>query len=200
MFDELFRVRAAILLGPLVPPLVRRGITPNHITVLTFVMALAASTLIAVDRPLIGIAVWLVSRIGDALDGVLARHTARSSAFGGYLDITLDMAGYSAMVMAFAVANPTLSLAWMTILTGYILVITTTLALSDAGRRAGRQVSATDRTFQFTPGLTEAGETSIMYALWVIFPGHLPWLVWLWAAALMATVLQRTYQAARLLR
>src|SRR5687768_7793759 len=126
MFDEPFRARAGPLLRPLVPPLARLGVTPNHVTVLTFLVALLAAALIAVDRPQSGLAVWLVSRVGDGLDGALARHTGRTTAFGGYLDITLDMAGYAAMVMGFAVANPALSLAWMAVLTGYIVVITTT--------------------------------------------------------------------------
>jgi phosphatidylglycerophosphate synthase len=131
---------------------------------------------------------------------VLARDTAQSSAFGGYLDITLDMAGYSAMVVGFAVAHPALWLSWIAVLAGYVVVITTTLALSDTARSAGRSISLTDRTFQFTPALTEAGETSVMYALWVLLPNHLEWLVWVWAVALAVTVVQRTYLAYRLLR
>lgn len=169
-------------------------------TVLAFVLAVVAAALIGAGRPWTGLAVWLVSRIGDGLDGVLARQTGRATAFGGYLDITLDMAGYAAMVVGFAVAHPELSLAWTAVLAGYILAITTTLALSDAGRGAQRQVSATNRTFQFTPALTEAGETSVIYVLWVMFPAHLPWLVWGWVAALAVTAVQRTILAARLLR
>ena len=46
----------------------------------------------------------------------------------------------------------------------------------------------------------EAGETSVMYGLWVVFPQHLPWLVWLWVAALALTTVQRTVLAWRLLR
>lgn len=200
MFDEPFRRRFSDWASPLAPPLARVGVTPNGITVLTFAAALAAALLVATGRPLTGAAVWVVSRIGDGLDGVLARHTGRATAFGGYLDITLDMAGYAAMVLGFAVAHSALAVAWMAVLAGYILVITTTLALSDAARHAGRQASATDRTFQFTPGYTEAGETTVMYVLWAMFPAHVPWLVWVWVAALGATVLQRTYLAARLLR
>lgn len=200
MFDEPFRRRFAAWASPLAPPLARAGVTPNGITVLTFAAALAAAILVATGRPLTGAAVWVVSRIGDGLDGVLARHTGRATAFGGYLDITLDMAGYAAMVLGFAVAHAALAVAWMAVLAGYILVITTTLALSDAARHAGRRASTTDRTFQFTPGYTEAGETTVMYVLWAIFPAQVPWLVWVWVAALGATVLQRTYLAARLLR
>lgn len=200
MFDEPFRRRFARLTGPVVPGLARAGITPNQVTVATFMVALVAAILIATGRPLTGLAVWLVSRLGDGIDGALARHAGRTTPFGGYLDITLDMAAYSAMIVGFAVAHPSLWLAWIAVLAGYVLVITTTLALSDAGRSAGRAISGTDRTFQFTTALTEAGETSVMYALWVVFPTHLSWLVWVWAAALGVTVVQRTALAARVLR
>lgn len=200
MFDEPFRNRFESWVQPLVHPLARRGVTPTHVTVAAFLVALLAAMLIATGRPLTGLAAWVVSRVGDGLDGVLARGSARANPFGGYLDITLDMTAYAAIVVGFAVAYPALSLAWIAVLTGYIIVVTATLALSDAARQAGRQVSDTNRTFQFMPALTEAGETSVMYGLWVTFPQQLPWLVWVWVAALAVTALQRTYLAWRLLR
>ncbi|MEO7133186.1 MAG: CDP-alcohol phosphatidyltransferase family protein, partial [Vicinamibacterales bacterium] len=61
-------------------------------------------------------------------------------------------------------------------------------------------VSATDRTFQFTRGLTEAGETTVVYVLWVAVPSQIWWLTWLWAAALVITVMQRIHLAWRVLR
>jgi phosphatidylglycerophosphate synthase len=200
MFDEPFRTRFAGWVQPLAPLLARLGVTANHVTVLSLLLALVAAGLIADGRSLAGLFVWILSRIGDGLDGVLAREAAQTSAFGGYLDITLDMAGYTAMVVGFALAHPALGFAWLAVLAGYILVITTTLALSDAARRSGRQVSLTDRTFQFTPALTEAGETSVRYGLWVVFPQQLPWLVWVWVAALALTTVQRSLLAWRLLR
>ncbi len=200
MFDEPFRTRFAGWVQPLAPLLARLGVTANHVTVLSLLLALVAAGLIADGRSLAGLVVWILSRIGDGLDGVLAREAAQTSAFGGYLDITLDMAGYTAMVVGFALAHPALGFAWLAVLAGYILVITTTLALSDAARRSGREVSLTNRTFQFTPELTEAGETSVMYGLWVVFPQQLPWLVWVWVAALAITAVQRSLLAWRLLR
>lgn len=200
MFDEPFRARFGSWARPVAPPLVRLGITPNHITVGTFVVAAAAATFIALDWRWVGLALWLVSRIGDGLDGVLARHIGHPTAFGGYLDITLDMAAYAAMVIGFASAHPELTLPWLAVLAGYVVVITTTLGLSDAARASGLPMTGTDRTFQFTPALTEAGETTVMYLLWVVFPAQLHWLVWLWIIALGVTCIQRTVLAARLLR
>lgn len=200
MFDQPFRARFASWARPVAPALGRLGLTPNHITVATFFLALAAATFIAWNWQWIGLAAWLVSRVGDGLDGVLARHVGHPTPFGGYLDITLDMAAYAAMVVGFASLHPELMLAWLAILAGYGTVITTTLALSDAARASGRRVTETDRTFQFTPAVTEAGETTVMYVLWVVFPTHLPWLVWVWVIALGVTCVQRTILAARVLR
>jgi phosphatidylglycerophosphate synthase len=200
MFDEPFRRAVDGWMRPLAAVLARLGVRPDHVTAIAFLLALAAAALIAFGRPVSGLAVWLVSRIGDGLDGALARETAAASAFGGYLDITLDMTAYSAIVIGFAIAHPSQSVGWAAVLAGYVVVITTTLALSDASGRANRQISRTDRTFQFTPGLTEAGETSVMYALWTFFPAYLPFLVWVWVAALLATGVQRTILAWRVLR
>jgi len=78
-------------------------------------------------------------------------------------------------------------------------VITTTLALSDAARGVGAHLSATDRTFQFTRGITEAGETNVVYVMWAFLPAVLPWAIWLWAAALLVTGAQRMILARRTL-
>jgi phosphatidylglycerophosphate synthase len=200
MFDEPFRARFSRLARPFVRLLARLGVEANHVTVVAFLLGASAAALIAVGYVYTGLAVWLVSRLGDGVDGALARETGGSTVFGGYLDITLDMAAYAAMVLGFAAHHPDLTLAWAAVLAGYVLVITTTLALSDAAGVLGRLVSGTNRTFQFTPGITEAGETNVMYVLWVVWPEHVRWLVWVWIAALVATGLQRTHLAWRVLR
>lgn len=200
MFDEAFRTRFAPAVRPVARILLRAGVTANHVTIASFMLAAAAAALVAGDRQYAGLALWLISRVLDGLDGVVAREDGSGSPFGGFLDITLDMAAYSLMVLAFAALHPEHVVAWIAVLAGYVMVITTTLALSAAATAAARVVSATDRTFQFTRGLTEAGETSVMYALWVAAPSHIWWLAWVWAAALLITALQRVQLASRVLR
>lgn len=200
MFDERFRRRFQPLAAPVVARMARSGVTPNAVTAATFVVALAAAAVVASGYAVAGVLLWLGSRIGDGLDGALARVTGQQSAFGGYFDITADMAAYSVMVLAFAWIHPAHAMAWGFVLAGYVVVITTTLALSDAAHAAGRRASATDRTFQFTPGLTEAGETNVIYAVWALFPAQLDWTIWLWVVALWLTAAQRTSLAWRLLK
>jgi phosphatidylglycerophosphate synthase len=199
MFDERARTVLPSVVKPLVRLLVRARVSPNLISGVACAMGLAAAALVATGAFRAGLAVWLVSRLADGLDGIVARETQAISAFGGYLDITLDMAAYSAMVVGFAIAYPDHGVVWSAILASYVLAITTTLALSDAATKAGRSVSRTNRTFQFTTSLAEAGETSIVYALWVVFPPWVEWLAWLWVAIVLLTVVQRTWLARRVL-
>jgi phosphatidylglycerophosphate synthase len=199
MFDEPFRRRFQPAVRPLVTWLAQAGVTPNSVTVLTFVVGLAGALSVVLFGPTTGVVVWLLSRVGDGLDGALARVSGQSSAFGGFLDITLDMIAYSAMVLAFSLVHPEQALGWCAVLAGYVIVITTTLALSDAARGRGTTVSTTDRTFQFTRGLTEAGETNAVYVVWALFPEQLYWTVWVWVALLIATGGQRMWTASRAL-
>ena len=68
-------------------------ITPNRVTVVSFLMYAATFVWIATQTDFWYIAALLlpVSYILDCLDGQLARFTGRSSAIGDYLDKTLDV-------------------------------------------------------------------------------------------------------------
>ena len=200
MLDTPFRARFAVWSAPLARGLVRAGVHPIAITVVAFAMTLPAAWLVATGQAWAGLGVWLASRILDGLDGVVARQGDTASAFGGYLDITLDMAGYSAMAVGFALAHPDLHLAFLLILVGYVLCGTSVLALSSILEAKRAQLPGNDRSLQLKPGYAEAGETSIMYGLWVLLPSHVQWLAWAWVAVLAATVIERTVLARRLLR
>lgn len=200
MFDDAVRTHVAPLLAPAARSLARMGVTPTAVTLGTFVLACAAAVAIADGHPFAGLTLWLVSRVGDGLDGVLAREAKATTAFGGYLDITLDMAAYSAMVVAFATLHPDPPLMWLGILTGYALTITTTLALAGAAERSQRTISATNRTYQFTRGLAEGGETTLVYVAWILVPSLIEPVAWTWCAVLLASAVERSVLAWRVLR
>ena len=161
------------------------------------VAGLAAATAVAYDQRLAAAALWGLNRLADGLDGIAARETNRASALGGFWDISLDMLAYSAMILGFAIAYPQYGVLWPLILTGYILAITTTLALSAAADRLSRTVSAGNRTFQFTRGLAEAGETTVVYLAWLAWPAWIGLIGWAWCALLLASAVQRAWLAHR---
>jgi len=200
MFDERVRQQIAPWLRRPAAVLGQLGVSPNQLTVVAFLLAGAAATLVATGWVWVGMAVWLASRLLDALDGLVARGHGRATAFGGFLDITLDMAAYSLMIVGFAIQHPDPNLAWLLILVGYVLCITTTAVLSSSLEQRRATVAGNDRSLQFTPGLAEAGETTIAYLLFALLPAWVAPLAWIWAAVLMYTAAQRTLLASRLLR
>ena len=199
MFDEQFRRVFPALAASPVRLLARAGATPNQITLAACALGCVAAWLLASGRGGIAIIIWLASRVLDGLDGLLARETGRGSAFGGYLDITLDMLAYGAMIVGFAVAHPSLAIGWIAVLLGYLLVTTSTLALSSLLEAHHARAGLTNRSIAFTPGFAEAGETSLVYVLLVLLPAATSFIVWGWVALLAATVVQRTLFARRTL-
>ncbi len=198
MFDERFRRwLAPILQGP-ADFLVRTGVTANQVTIGGFALAIGSAGAIAAGRPILGIGVWIASRLLDGLDGVVARRSAPSG-LGGFLDITLDMAAYSVMVVAFAFRHPVHQLEWLLILVGYVLCITTTAVLSSILERQRAPLPGNDRSLQFTAGFAEAGETTVVYVLLALVPDWAGPIARVWVLVLGATVIQRIRLAQRLL-
>lgn len=176
----------------------RLGVTANTVTVVAALLGLTAAALVATRLTWVGIALWLVSRLLDGYDGMLARLAGQTSLFGGYLDITLDMLAYSAMATGFAIATPADRVLWMLVLLGYVLAITTTLALSSLAEKADRQLGG-DRSIQFTRALAEGGETTVVYVVIALAPSLSRYVLMVWIAMLAATAIQRTVLARRLL-
>jgi len=198
MIDEPFRQWLTRRWGAPAVALHRAGITANQVTVVAAMLGVTAAALIAVRLTWFGISLWLVSRLLDGYDGMMARLAGNVSLFGGYLDITLDMLAYTAMAIAFAIAMPADAVLWMMVLLGYVLAITTTLALSSLAEKADRQLGG-NRSIQFTRALAEGGETTVVYLVIALAPSVSRYVLVVWITLLAITAIQRTALARRLL-
>ena len=65
-------------------------ITPNAITIIGFLGICAAAWLALERQWVVSSLVFIVSGLVDSLDGLVARHQGRVTAFGAFLDSTLD--------------------------------------------------------------------------------------------------------------
>jgi len=83
---------ARAVLAPVVRLAVALRLTPNAITVFGFAVVVAAAVLIGTGSLLAGAIVLTAGSLLDAVDGALARATGVSTAFGSFLDSTLDRA------------------------------------------------------------------------------------------------------------
>ena len=90
MLSERLRALTADLMRTVGTTLGRTGLSPSFFTVLGFVAVAADSVLIALGYLQLAGVLLIASLLLDSLDGAVARATGRVSAFGGFLDSTLD--------------------------------------------------------------------------------------------------------------
>ncbi len=83
----------------------RLGCRPDQISFVAFAVGLGAMPALYLHMYWLALFCIVLNRIGDGLDGALARMTAVTDA-GGYLDIVLDFIFYSLVVLGFALAAP----------------------------------------------------------------------------------------------
>ena len=134
-------------LRPLIDPplnragcaLARAGISANMLTFAGLTVWLGAAVAIAFGEVGIGLALILVNRLLDGLDGAVARATA-PTALGGYFDIVADFAFYVSIPLGFGIMAsvntlPALVLVASFVLTGvsFLAFAVTCLALADRG-------------------------------------------------------------------
>ena len=91
------------VLAPIVRLAMALHLTPNTITVIGLLITLAASALVASGWLLVGAAILTAGSLLDAVDGALARATDGGTAFGSFLDSTLDRAGEAILYTGIAV-------------------------------------------------------------------------------------------------
>lgn len=89
------------LFGPLARVLVRAGVSPNVVTVIgTAATSAAALWLLPAGHLVVGVLVVVVLAFADSVDGLMARELGTESAFGAYLDSTMDRVSDAAIFTA----------------------------------------------------------------------------------------------------
>jgi CDP-diacylglycerol--glycerol-3-phosphate 3-phosphatidyltransferase len=77
-------------LAPLARSLAAAGIAPNAVTVSGVLITLAGAAVLVAAGPLPALVPLILGALADAVDGQLARLSGRVTAFGSFLDSTLD--------------------------------------------------------------------------------------------------------------
>ncbi len=194
MFD-----RAALaLLRPLMAAgasrLVAAGVGANTVTAVGFALGLLAAGAIALDRPLLGLALLLLSRLCDGLDGAVARLTAPTDG-GAYLDITLDFLFYASIPLAFALAHPAANaLPAAVLLAAFMGTGSTFLAFAALAQKRGlASADFPNKGIYYLGGLTEATETILCFALMCLWPQHFAWWAYGFAVLCVFTIATRLW-------
>lgn len=88
--------------SPLLTVLERLGVTPNHITIVAFLINIGAAVLVGFNHYVAAASVFIGASLLDLVDGSLARRTGKTTPFGSFLDSTLDRLSEGAMFAAIA--------------------------------------------------------------------------------------------------
>lgn len=124
-FQERFRVLRDRVFSRLVKVLVRCNITPNAVTLVSFLCVLVSAVFVA-SVPWVAITFLFLHVALDGVDGVLARYTGTSSKMGAYIDMCNDQLGFVIIAGALAwsgVLNPILSIVYVVTYLGLVILL-----------------------------------------------------------------------------
>jgi phosphatidylglycerophosphate synthase len=170
MFDAAIRrlidpplARAAARLAAFAP-------RADVVTSLGFVLGLAAAVAIARHFYLTGLALFVLNRLCDGLDGALAR-AAEPTDLGAFLDVALDFIVYAAIPFAFALADPSRALAVCFLIFSFIATSATFLSFAIFAAKRGLTTDLRgQKSLYYLGGLTEGTETFLAFAIACIRP------------------------------
>jgi phosphatidylglycerophosphate synthase len=191
MFDTFMRRLKDRLIEPLAAPL--GAVSPASVTVLALLTGLTAASLAAIGSVLPSLLVWLLSRILDGLDGLVARRFNKQSDFGGYLDIVCDFTVYAAVPIGLALARPTslnfIALAVM--LASFYINAASWMYLSALLEKRSARDSSTQTSIIMPSGLIGGTESITAFCIFLLFPAHIAPLFGVFSALVFVTIIQR---------
>ena len=115
------------------------GLTPNKISIIGFILALASAVSYAVTTPLspwlliVAVVFLLASGFCDTLDGIVARTFKQTTVFGGFFDSVLDRYADAAVYAGIIIAGLCNQIWGLAALAGSILVSYTRARAEAAG-------------------------------------------------------------------
>lgn len=198
MRDVSLRQRKDALMVPLARQLFA-SVHPNVVSFVAMLVGLAAVVAILNQMYLVGLGLWVLNRILDGLDGVVARVHEKQSDFGGYLDLLLDFVVYLGIPIAFMWTLPIEANIWsgVALLAVYVINVLSWSSLSTLIEK--RNLQSRDRltSMEMPTGLIEGAETIVFYAIFFLLPGYLAYVFAVMAALVLFTAGQRAWWAYR---
>jgi phosphatidylglycerophosphate synthase len=179
-------------LNQLAGRLKKSGYGPDQISFSAFAVGMGALPALYLHMYWLALICILLNRIGDGLDGALARMTKTSDA-GGFLDIVLDFIFYSSVVLGFALAAPEANgLAAAVLLFSFVGTGSSFLAFAIMAERRGiENIVYPQKGIYYLTGLAEGTETLVCFVLFCLFPAYFSLLAYVFATICLVTMVTR---------
>ena len=174
------------------------GVSANAVTIGACAVGLAAAAAIALGQFWLGLLLLVASRLGDGLDGAVAKVSGRTD-LGGYLDIVLDFAFYGMIPLAFVILDPAANgIPGALLIAVFYANGASFLAYAAIAEKRGLAGNARGpKSLFFTTGLVEATETIAVFVAFCLFPDWFAILAYAFAALTAYTALSRVVLAWR---
>jgi len=199
MIDRYLRTPKDILLRSIAQPVAK--LNPTVVTGVALLVGIAAAVSLAQGQYWLGLALWIVNRVLDGLDGTIARLTEQQTDLGGYLDILGDMVVYAIIPIALVIAAPSqgLWIALAALLAAFYINGGSWMFLSSIleKRNRGAKALKEQTTVTMPTGLIEGAETIAFFCAFIIFPQALFWLFIAMTVLVTYTMLQRIVWAVK---
>ncbi len=195
MFDARLRPLIDPPLNAMGRRIAARGISANGLTIIGLAIGLGGAVAVGCQAWGIGLGLILLNRLLDGLDGAVARATGPTD-LGGYLDIVADFAFYVSVPIGFGIADPANTLAALILVGSFVLTATSFLAFAVIAAERGAESSAHgSKSFFYSTGLAEGGETIAVFTAMCVLPTWFAPLAFAYAGLCVATVVQRSIVA-----
>lgn len=175
-------------------------VSPMFISMLGLVIGLLATYTAFKGQYLFAFALWILNRVLDGLDGLIARLHNGQSDFGGYVDILTDYIVYASLpigLVAGAASNEHyLALAFL-LASFYVNSASWMYLAAILEKRAAHSPDPSTNSGQaqttivMPAGIIGGFETIIAYGIFLLFPARITLLFSIFAALVFITTLQR---------
>lgn len=170
MLDSRIRPYIDLFTNSIGPRFARMGITANMVTVISFGLGVLAFAVITQEMFVAAFILIALNRIGDGIDGAIARHEGMSD-FGGYLDIVLDFIFYALIPLGFAIQNPENAVAAAVLIVSFVGTGSSFLAYAIIAEKRGMSTEIRGKkSLYYLGGLTEGTETIAVLLAMCVWP------------------------------
>jgi phosphatidylglycerophosphate synthase len=152
---------------------------------------------------LAALALWLLSRVLDGLDGAVARYRGSASDLGGLIDIVGDTIGYAVIPLGVAAGIDTRG-GWIAVAvllaTFYVNAVSWTYVAALLEKRsAGAAATGAPTSTVMPRGLVEGTETVVFFVVALVWPEVAAVVFAVMATAVGITVAERLWWARKVL-